>query len=36
MAPPNQKPPAGEHWDEAQIEQALKRLKDLHIQASYL
>lgn len=32
MVPPNQKPPAGEQWDEAQLEQALRRLKDLHIQ----
>lgn len=35
MANPNQKPATAEQWDEAQIEQALKRLKGLHIQASY-
>lgn len=34
MANAKQEPAAGEQWDEAQIEQALKRLKDLHIQAS--
>ncbi|KAJ0116563.1 hypothetical protein J7T55_007543 [Diaporthe amygdali] len=30
----NQKGPAGEQWDEAEIEQALKRLGDLHHQAN--
>lgn len=34
MANPNQNPAAGEQADEVQIEQALKRLKELHIQAS--
>ncbi|KAL1856984.1 hypothetical protein Daus18300_010544 [Diaporthe australafricana] len=34
MSNPNQKVAAGEQWGEAEIEQALKRLGDLHHQAS--
>lgn len=36
MSNPSQKPSAaaaGEQWDEAKVEAALKSLKDLHIQA---
>lgn len=32
MANPNQKAAAGQQWDEAEIEQALKRLGELHHQ----
>ncbi|ROW17727.1 hypothetical protein VPNG_00663 [Cytospora leucostoma] len=34
MANPKQNPATGEQLDEVQIEQALKRLKELHIQAT--
>ncbi|KAI3397542.1 hypothetical protein diail_10635 [Diaporthe ilicicola] len=34
MSNPNQKASAAEQWDEAQIEEALKRLGDLHHQAT--